>query len=211
MSEEEVANIEGLRVQIVRLQGGKGLQDVKSCVLKALRDEAKAQVHGIWRRNKYIKHKELCALIRTIIIIIFTWNVTSLMPQAVNHLWEVLLVSSFCQSEDDLHEVSVHQSTVCTFCCLQSLTNGGETTEKQKNKYMKQTSFPFVLPVSLHIKQLREDTHTFLKLSMSPFSAYTFSREMYVSVPGSIPAPFITVRMFLALSMSLKWTVFLNY
>lgn len=44
------------------------------------------------------------------------------MPQAVNHLWEVLLVSSLGQSQDDLHEVSVHQSTVRTFCCLQSLT-----------------------------------------------------------------------------------------
>lgn len=40
VSEEEVANIGGLRVQIVRLQGRKGLQDVKSCVLEALRDEA---------------------------------------------------------------------------------------------------------------------------------------------------------------------------
>lgn len=84
--------------------------------------------------NTVIKHKELCALIRIIIIYIFTWNITSLMPQAVNHLWKVLLVSSFCQSEDDLHEVSVHQSTVCTFCCLQSLTKGGKNNREPKNK-----------------------------------------------------------------------------
>lgn len=51
------------------------------------------------------------------------------MPKAVNHLWEVLLVSGLCQSEHNLHEVSVHQSTVCTFCCLQSLTKGEKWTD----------------------------------------------------------------------------------
>lgn len=62
MSEEEVADIGGLRVQTVRLQGGEGLQDVKSCVLQALRDEAETEVHGIWRRHKHaIKHEDLSA------------------------------------------------------------------------------------------------------------------------------------------------------
>lgn len=134
MSEEEVANIGGLRVQIVRLQGRKGLQDVKSCVLEALRDEAQAQVHGIWRRNKYGDKTErvVCINKNNYYLFFFTWNITSLMSQAVNHLWKVLLVSSFCQSEDDLHEVSVHQSTVCTFCCLQSLTKGGKNNREAK-------------------------------------------------------------------------------
>lgn len=93
----------------------------------------------------------------------FTWNVSSLVPQAVDHPREVLLVSSFCQSEDDLHEVSVHQSTVCTFCCLQRLTKGGTKNREAKKKKIKQaahkTSFGFFFPVSFHMKQPREHTH----------------------------------------------------
>lgn len=46
-------------------------------------------------------------------------------------------------------------------------------------------------------------THTFFKPSRSPLSAKAISSETYVSGPGSIPAPFITDRMFWALSMSL--------
>lgn len=47
VSEEEIANIGGISVQVVRLQRRKSLQDVKCAVLKALRYEAQAQVHGI--------------------------------------------------------------------------------------------------------------------------------------------------------------------
>lgn len=50
-----------------------------------------------------------------------TWNVTPLMPQALDHLWDVLLVFGLSQREDDLHDVPVHQTAVCTLCCLQSL------------------------------------------------------------------------------------------
>lgn len=70
-----------------------------------------------------MKHKDLCAIIA---ILFFTWNITSLVPQALNHLWEVLLLSGLCQTEDDLHEVSIHQGKVCTFCYFQSLTKAGE-------------------------------------------------------------------------------------
>lgn len=50
-----------------------------------------------------------------------TWNVTPLMPQALDHLWDVLLVFGLGQREDDLHDVPVHQTAVCTLCRLQSL------------------------------------------------------------------------------------------
>lgn len=51
-----------------------------------------------------------------------TWNITPLVPQTLNHLWDVLLVSGLGQSEDDLHDVPVHQTAVSILCCLQSLT-----------------------------------------------------------------------------------------
>lgn len=54
-----------------------------------------------------------------------TWNVTPLVPEAPNHLWDVLLVSGLGQGEDELHEVPVHQTAICTLCCLQSLTERG--------------------------------------------------------------------------------------
>lgn len=84
-----------------------------------------------------MKHKDLCALIA---ILFFTWNITSLVPQALNHLWEVLLLSGLCQTEDDLHEVSIHQTKVCTFCYFQSLTKAGEKdkVEEQINITVKQ-------------------------------------------------------------------------
>lgn len=55
-----------------------------------------------------------------------TWNVTPLVPQALNQLWDVLLVSGLGHGEDDLHEVPVHQTAVCSLRCLQSLTKSEE-------------------------------------------------------------------------------------
>lgn len=56
--------------------------------------------------------------------------------------------------------------------------------------------------------QVTKQAHTFFKPSRSPFSAKAISSDTYVSGPGSIPAPFITVRMFWALSMSLhQWQI----
>ena len=46
-------------------------------------------------------------------------------------------------------------------------------------------------------------SHTCLTWSISPFSAYAFNSARYVSGPGSIPASFITVRIFAAFSISL--------
>ncbi len=47
VSEEEVAEVGGVSVEAIGLQRRESLQDVKSCVLQALSDEAQAQVHGI--------------------------------------------------------------------------------------------------------------------------------------------------------------------
>ncbi len=63
-----------------------------------------------------------------------TWNVTPLVPQALNYLWNVLVVSGLGQSEDDLHEVPVHQTAVCTLCCIQSLTEIKERGEEDRGE-----------------------------------------------------------------------------
>lgn len=76
-----------------------------------------------------MRHPELCAL-RTGLF--FTWDVTDVTPQAFSHHWDVLLLSSLCQTEYDLHEVPVHQSTVRTFCYFQSLTKSGENNKEDE-------------------------------------------------------------------------------
>lgn len=144
MSEEEVAQV-GRVTWVIRLQCGKRLQDVKSCVLLSLSYQAQTQVHGICKNKNthticirapnffksrlwlncisfydftFIKTKVSAVKHVTLIC---TWNVTPLMPQALDHLWDVLLVFGLGQREDDLHDVPVHQTAVCTVCCLQSL------------------------------------------------------------------------------------------
>lgn len=68
-----------------------------------------------------------------------------------------------------------------------------------------------LIPMSLFFIQmiskyfyLHDESHTCLTRSMSPFSAYAFNNAKYVSGPGSIPASFITVRIFSAFSLSLE-------
>ena len=51
VSEEETAKIGGVRVAVI--VHGKSPQDVESCVLQALGDEAQTQVHGIYKKKKY--------------------------------------------------------------------------------------------------------------------------------------------------------------
>lgn len=48
-----------------------------------------------------VENYEVCACI-------CTWHITPLVSQALNHLWDVLLVAGLGQSEDDLHDVPVH-------------------------------------------------------------------------------------------------------
>lgn len=51
VSEKEVADIEGLCVQGIRLQCGESLEDEKSHVLKSTCDEAQTQIHGICKKT----------------------------------------------------------------------------------------------------------------------------------------------------------------
>lgn len=55
VSEEKIAQVGGISVEAIRLQRGESLQDMKSCVLQALSDEAQAQVHGICKKSKKCK------------------------------------------------------------------------------------------------------------------------------------------------------------
>lgn len=52
VSEEEAAQVGRIGAEVIRLQCGESLQDMKSCVLQAPSDQAQAQVHGIYKKNK---------------------------------------------------------------------------------------------------------------------------------------------------------------
>lgn len=53
VSEEEVAEVSAVRVEVIGLQGGKGLQDEEGGVLQALSYQAQTQVHSICKKILY--------------------------------------------------------------------------------------------------------------------------------------------------------------
>lgn len=71
-----------------------------------------------------------------------TWDVASLVPQALADLGDVLVVSCLGQSEDHLHDVPVHQTAVCTFSHLQSLTGSQRGHEAVSHQLGANELFP---------------------------------------------------------------------
>lgn len=56
-------------------------------------------------------------------VCMLTWDVAPLVAQTLHYPWDMLLVSSLGQGEDDMHNISVHETAVCILCFFQSLSD----------------------------------------------------------------------------------------